>query len=142
MNIENIYDIKTDVKCYTNNNEYRNMIRLIFKVDSNKSIDNSILTKEEIDDESWDEIMYDSDCISKTIDIIFEYTKDNILFDELYEAAAAHMITTDKSIGQVVLLSYDYYYKYHLCLCAFFQSPDSFNERSDCYLKLKTSLTN
>lgn len=143
--IIDVYDITITILPYANNNEYRNSIRKVFKVNSRVTLlddeSESLLCKEDVDDESWDEMLYDSDTMTKAMDLIFEETKDHVLFEELYEAAAAHMISTDKLIGQAILMSYDYYYMYHMCLCTFFQSPDTFNEKSECYLKLKNALT-
>jgi hypothetical protein len=139
-NIRDMYDM-TNIIQYTNSNEYRSTIRKTFKMDNNATTAGELIQKGDIDDESWDELLYDSDTITKTMDLIYDLTKDNMLFAELYEAAAAQMISVEKTIGQAVVMSYDYYYMYHLCLCAFFQSPETFNETSQCYLQLKRALT-
>lgn len=137
QSIEHLYDIKTNFLPYKNTNEYRNMVRVAFKMDRNKTFHDGILTQSDYDDESWDEILYDSDSVKKVMDKIYDLTQDHPLFAELYEIAAAQMISTDPMIGHAVLMSYDYYYMYHTCLCVYFQSPHTFNEKSDCYLKLK-----
>lgn len=135
--LENIYDIKTTFLPYKNSNEYRDMLRVVFKMDNNKTSHDGPLTQSDFDNESWDELVYDSDSMKKAMDTIYDLTQDHPLFAELYEIAAAQMISTDPTIGHAVLMSYDYYYMYHTCLCAFFQYPHTFNEKSDCYLKLK-----
>lgn len=137
LNIDHIYDTKTSFLPYKDSNGYRHMLRIVFKMDNNKTCNNGIMKQTDFDDESWDEILYDSDSMKNAMDKIYELTQDHPLFAELYEIAAAQMISTDPTIGHAVMMSYDYYYMYHTCLCAFFESPKAFNEKSDCYLKLK-----
>ena len=135
--IQYVYDTTTSFLPYKDTNGYRDMLRVVFKMDRNKVSHEGILTQSDFDDESWDELVYDSDSMKNAMDTIYGLTEDHPLFAELYEIAAAQMISTDPTIGHAVLMSYDYYYMYHACLCAFFRSPETFNEKSDCYLKLK-----
>jgi hypothetical protein len=133
------YDISTPDITYNDSNGYRDAIRIIFKM--NEMTENTLLKKDDVDEESWDEMLFDSISISKTMDEIYEKTKDNPLFAELYEIAAAQMISTDSTIGHAVLMSYHYFYLYHPCVCIFMQSPDSFNETCYYYVQLKNALT-
>ena len=136
--LDSVYDTHTSFPPYKDNYTYRNMLRTAFKMDKNKVNEGAgLLTESDMDDESWDEFVYDSGSLKRAMDLIFELTENHPLFAELYEIAAAQMISTDPTIGHAVLMSYDYYYMYHNCLCAFIQSPYAFTEKSDCYLKLK-----
>jgi len=138
-NIDLFYDTKTAFLPYRDTNGYRDMVRVVFKMDNKKScnIHSGLLTQSDLDDESWDEIFFDSDSITKGMDMIYDITENHHLFAELYEIAAAQMLSTNPTIGHAVLMSYDYYYMYHTCLCHFIESPETFNEKSESYLKLK-----
>lgn len=143
MDISAIYDINTTQVSYRDNREYREFLRKVFKMDDNvvyKSPENALLSPSDIDSESWDEMLFDSGSVSRAMDAIFRETIDHPLFCELYESAAAHMISTDKTIGQAVLMSYDYFHMYHGCLCVYFKTPDAFNETCVYYRNLKNAL--
>jgi len=103
--------------------------------------ENALLKKDDVDDESWDEMLFDSDSITKTMDTLYDKTEDHPLFAELYEIAAAQMISTDYKIGQAVLMSYDYFRLFHPCLCTFLNTPEAFNETCRYYIQLKYALT-
>ena len=65
---------------------------------------------------SLDELNYDSDAIIANMEILFKRTENEPVFAELYEFAAACMFSTDPSIGQSVLCSYDSLPRYFICL--------------------------
>lgn len=136
-----MYDISTPNLTYNDSKEYRDVIRRVFKTDDIKITENSLLKKEDVDEESWDEFLFDDTTMTKALDDIYEKTEDHPLFAELYEIAAAQMISTDSHIGQAVLMSYDYFRLYHPCLCTFLSSPDAFNEKCKYYIQLKYALT-
>jgi len=136
-----MYDVSTPNITYNDSAEYRDAIRQIFKTDNIKTTENLLLKKEDVDDESWDELMFDSNTMTKALSEIYDKTEDHPLFAELYEIAAAQMISTDTHIGQAVLMSYDYFHLYHPCLCTFFSSPNEFNEKCRYYIQLKYALT-
>lgn len=133
------YDTTTPDIEYTNSNEYRDILRKIFKM--NETVENTLLNKEDVDEESWDEMLFDSDAISTTMDEIYDKTSDSPLFAELYELAAAQMISTDPTIGHAVLMSYHYFRWFHPCICVYLKSPESFTERCRYYIELKNALT-
>jgi len=127
------YDLNKDVS-YTNNREYRKCLRELFNM-------NCIINEDlnDIDAETKDELLYDENTMSAIMDEIFNATKNNELFNELYDLAAARMFSTDRTIGQAVLLSYDYLCFFHNCLASFLRG--NFDNKNEFYLLLKIKLT-
>jgi len=134
-NINQIYDITTRDIHYSTNLEYRNHIRNIFymKIDPDKI---EKLRKDGIDEESIDEMIYDDNTISKTMDIIYENTYTIHMFIDLYREAAAKMLSTSMEIGIVVLFSYDFFKLFHECLVDYFSEPETFTRDSHSYKTL------
>jgi hypothetical protein len=91
---------------------------------------------ENLDDETRDEISYDEDASTIMLDYVFDQTKENKLFQKLYDTAALRMFSVDKSIGLAVLFSYDYLKTFHLCLVDYFSSPEKFDEENINYINL------
>jgi len=124
------YNLNLDVT-YENNEQYRATLRRLFYMDiSNCSIDESI------DDETRDELMYDENSVNAVMDELFCMTVQFPLFQKLYDNAAAKMISTDQTIGQAVLFSYDYLALFHRCLASFINSPETFDENNEYYVAL------
>jgi hypothetical protein len=94
----------------------------------------------DIDEETHDEWDYDDTAACRFLDYVFEKTKDNCLFGELYSSAAAAMFSIDHEIGLSVLFSYDYLALFHACLCNFFDDPEHFDDTNDAFQKLKQKL--
>ena len=119
---------------YTNNFTYRNTIRQLFTMicPPNPDLDH-------MDEESRDELIYDEDSISNSLSQLYQYTKDNDLFQELYDLAAARMFSTDREIGQCVLFSSDYLIFFPYCLASFHRGD--FNKDNKHYLLLIQKLT-
>lgn len=120
---------------YYNDEEYRENIRKIFKM---KHLENK--DEEYIDKVTADELDYDYEKIDKVMKKLYENTKDNPLFQILYDLAAAKMISLDRTIGQSVLFSYDYLYLFHACLCVYIVSPTEFTSDCEYYKNLKEKL--
>lgn len=104
---------------YTNDAEYRKCIRDLFRM---KNVD----VEGDIDDISRDEMDYDEDSINTVMAQLYELTKNNAHFQELYDLAAAKLMSMDRETGQVVLFSFQYMWLYHKCLAAFYQNDPSF----------------
>lgn len=125
------YRVETVVN-YTNSQEYRQCCRDLFEMNSEtyeKNIHNiENHNKEELDQESRDELAYDEGAISKMMDFVFECTKGLKEFDDLYKMAARRMLSEDPDIGLAILFSYDYMQLFHLCLIEFFS--DKLNHRN------------
>ena len=129
----NNYNLNKDVY-YTNNTQYRQCLRELFYMNC-VSIDDL----NDIDEETKDELLYDEQKTSIVMDELYNATKHNELFNELYDLAAATMFSTDRTIGQAVLLSYDYLCYFHNCLASFLKGE--FDNKNEYYLLLKIKLT-
>jgi hypothetical protein len=109
---------------YNTTEQYRECVRKIFEMDDGK-ISSKISEIEEhnnekLDDITRDEIAYDEDAARLMLEYVYNETIYIPEFKTLYEKAAARMFSTDDTIGQAVLFSYDYFYYYHACLVEFF----------------------
>jgi hypothetical protein len=96
---------------YSNNQEYRQRMREYFKMDV------SALAREhaelkDTDPESYDELLYDNDAVKNGMNLIYDNTKDNPMFRELYRLAAGRFLTEDLEVGLCVLLTYDYFHDF------------------------------
>lgn len=121
------------IAVYTDNKSYRSTLRQLFFMDVSMcpaSVDESM------DEESRDELMYDDATVFKVMGNIYELTRDNPLFQKLYDLGAEKMISTDREIGQAVLFSYDYLPLFHKCLAGFLRNPDDFDENNEFYVAL------
>ena len=105
---------------YSNNKEYRQIMRDIFQMDQTKITPFSDLSMNEItteiDDESKDEMQYDMKQMDTHLTEIYEITKSEPKFLTLYKKAASQMLSEDPLIGQVVLCSYHYFSLYFSCV--------------------------
>lgn len=115
---------------YSNNKEYRDCMRHLFKMKPNTS-------NIDLDEETLDEQNYDNSRAIVLLDYIYSITKDNPQFQELYAYGAATMFSQDPEIGLTILFSYDYFYFFHPCLCNFIKVPQQMNEKNEYYLKIK-----
>ena len=125
---------------YTNNTEYRKCLRTFFNMINFE--ENNEIIKEciDLDDETYDELLYDSNAAINGMNIIYEKTQNNSLFKELYMIAAGRMFSEDLQIGIAILLSYDHFTQFHRCLRDFYSSPDTFTENTESYKVLKKQI--
>jgi hypothetical protein len=122
---------------YKTTKEYRECIRQFVKMNqTNYPPVLSSPDSAEWDEETVDEMSYDEEAMSKLLDSIYEKTKDNALFQNIYTIAAAKMISQDHEIGLVVAFSYDYFSSFHDCLTTFYRAPDKFTEDCSVYVGL------
>jgi hypothetical protein len=121
------------IAVYTDNKSYRSTLRRLFFMDVSMC---PAMDDETIDEETRDEMMYDNDAVITVMGNLFELTRDNVLFQNLYDLAAEKMISTNREIGQAVLFSYDYLPLFHKCLAGFLRNPDSFNDSDEFYVTL------
>jgi hypothetical protein len=135
MDIEKRFDINMTVS-YDSNETYRSTLRRLFFMD----ISMCPLTMESIDEETRDELMYDEQTVSKTMDELFILTFENEHFQKLYDSAAEKMISTNREIGQAVLFSYDYLALFQKCLASFIKSPGTFDETNEFYVALSKKI--
>jgi hypothetical protein len=137
------YDTSNPFIEYTANKEYRACIRNIFGI--NKTTIMGHLEKQyilnDLDEETIDELCIDLDCMDGLMKDLYEITKNNVLFQTLYDYAAAKLISIDRTIGQCILFSYDYFYLFHPCICVYLTHPDQFTEECPYYIQLKEKLS-
>ena len=119
---------------YKTNKEYRECIRKVFY--QNCTTQEEELKKYDLDDESYDEMLYDNETMLNILDTIYLNTKSNHMFQKLYDLAAAKMMSINREIGLSVLYSYDYFYLMHICLCIYLDYPELFNESLPYYIEL------
>lgn len=103
---------------YNNTTEYRECLRRVFRMDLSQKTGYSDLSfsqmnVEDLDAESNDEMLFDDLAISKGLDYLYECTKGIPEFQELYDEYAGKMFSTDRTIGQAVLCSYDHFPMYY-----------------------------
>lgn len=129
---------------YTDNKGYRDTVRKVFHFDGTKitSYDDKIKMNktEELDEETLDELSFDGSQMEKGMEILYDLTKDEVLFQDIYLKAAGRMFSTDPRIGQAVLCSYDMFSNYHTTI--WFYLLDGFTGVSSCqsYQQLCTQL--
>ena len=73
----------------------------------------SIFTMEEYDE-----------TINISLDMFFFKTKDIPAFQEVYDLAAAKLLSTDRNIGLAILFSYTYLPMFYPCVCDFQNEKD------------------
>ena len=123
---------------YHNNSEYRNILRTVFNMKPNP---NTIAIEHEpTDEETEDDFYYNETIIMSEMQLIYEHTEHNVLFQELYDLSAAKMFSVDRTIGVCILFSYDYFYLFHACLCVFLLHPLEFTNLCKYYIQLKMEL--
>ena len=125
------------IAVYTDNKSYRSTLRQLFFMDVSMC---PATVDESMDEESRDELMYDDATVFKVMGNIYDLTRDNLLFQKLYDLGAEKMISTDREIGQAVLFSYDYLPLFHKCLAGFLRNPDGFDENNEFYVALLKKL--
>jgi hypothetical protein len=133
MSLRELYNPDCTV-AYDTNEEYRACLRNVFFM---RDVDPDC--GDLADEESRDELNYDEDTLAVAMNTIYEKTVGNDTFSELYLLGAAKMISTSKDIGMVVLLSYDFFSLFHLCLAHFMRTGDLISTDS-VYLDLKARL--
>ena len=124
---------------YNDNKSYRSCLRKVTNMNIDKLNIPWDKMDSDLDEETKDELLFDNEAISKTMDFIYEKTHNNILFKELYSIAASKMFSEDLQIGLAVLFSYDFFDKFHLCLIEFFNND--FSNENTQYLILKNKIS-
>jgi hypothetical protein len=111
-------------------------------IEYRKSLNNLFLsfsTINSIPNVCEDDECYNDDIASFFLDNVFEDTLECDYFSKIYDLAAATMISTDKSVGQVVFLSYQFLLLYHKCLVNYYKNNCIFENNSD-YEELEESI--
>jgi len=134
------YQLSYDLK-YENNFQYRQCLRDIFSMDVTINPPKWDQMDADLDEETKDELLYESDAISKGMDYIYDLTKDNKVFQQLYLDAAGLMFSQSPDIGLSILFAYDYFKDFHNCLRVFFENESRFSETTPEFKKLKRLIT-
>lgn len=132
-----MYNINISVS-YNNNSSYRECLRNVCLMDiSNLNIPFDQM--EDLDDETKDELLFDQNAMNRTMDYVYDLTKQNTCFKEFYVLGAGQMFSQDEQIGLAVLFSYDYFALFHACLIEFL-NKNEFQEKSINYINLKNKI--
>ena len=122
------YDTSVVVS-YATTTEYRSCLRKLFNMVNMRGEEPASESGDAAEDacedaaedaETRDENDYDESMCCKMMDFIYLHTKENPVLLDLYENAAATLMSVDCEIGLVVLFSYDYFHMFHLVLCDYF----------------------
>ena len=132
------YNIHINIPIYTTNKEYRQCIRSAFYMEDQDLEDQY----EDLDEESADELNFDMDRAETVMQELYLLTKEDPVFQELYDLAAATMLSEDRQIGQSVLFSYDYFRLFHNCLRYFFVITTTSSNESYSRLRVTPSSVN
>lgn len=97
---------------YTNDDEYQIMFNGFFHIDE-----------------------YNDEVIKRELDSIYESTKDNPLFQNIYQKLAAKFLSLDCEIGLAVAFSYSYFRDFYPLLVGFL-SGEKINEENQYYQNL------
>ena len=122
---------------YSNDMEYRQCIRDLFRM----TPQTDVLNNPDLDEITKDETNYDKETSTLLVKWISDETKECYELNELYKVAAATMITLDRETGLAVLFSYDYFAEFHKLLSLYFSSPGTDLEMSSSYERLWNRLT-
>jgi hypothetical protein len=106
---------------YTDDTEYREAIRHVFRMTCNILVVPSEGDDEGIDPVTQDEWNFDTESTAPFLDFVYGATQTHPVFQDLYEVAAGLMLSEDPSIGLAILFSYDYFALFHRVLCAYFK---------------------
>jgi len=122
-----------EIISYANNKEYRAALRIFFNM-------NCIHPTEEMDDETYDELLYDSAASREGMDSIYNKTKDHPLFQQLYDLAASRMFSEDREVGLCILCCYDILPFFIEAWNSYQSDPDHFTETNEYYQLLKNKI--
>ncbi len=131
-----MYNINAHVK-YNDNFTYRQCLRNVANMDKNNIHVPWDQMDSDLDDETKDELLYDCEAMTTIMDKIYDNTKNDERFKELYRLAAAQMFSPDDGIGLAVLFSYHYFEYFHCCLQDFYKTNSISNNN---YTILKNKL--
>ena len=137
-----LYNLSEQNVHYNNDFEYRKWLRRLFCMKMPDLDENEVDENLDQDDIiSRDEADFDEKSATNALDFVFNNTKDNIYFQELYSLAASKMLSLDQNIGLSVLYSYDYMALFHYCVCCYIENNDEFNDTNVWFVRLRKKLT-
>jgi hypothetical protein len=121
---------------YTTNKEYRKAIREFCKMNCSDTSEMS----EDIDEETQDELLFDSLASQILMNQIYEKTKNHFLWQEIYDKCAAKFFSTDREIGLAVLFCYDFFAVFNDCWISYLECPQKFDKTNEHFQILISTL--
>ena len=119
---------------YSTTEEYREVLRHIIQMDPTKYYsDDQFHLEIDADEETMDEFHYDDTAMSVYLDGVYRTTNQHPLFQRMYIASSALMLSTDPEIGLAILFSYDYLGPFYLCYQSYLLDPTKFSETNQFY---------
>ena len=109
---------------YSTDEEYRESIKMAFNTN--------------LSDEDF---LFDNTIIKNELDDIYEKTKDNNLFKNIYKNAAYIFFSTDEDIGLAVMFSFSHFKLFHLLLCDFLRD-NTIDNTNEHYINILNSFKN
>jgi len=130
---------------YSTNKEYRDTIRKVFRFNDTKKSTYADMKlnhvyETDVDEETKDELSFDTAQMERGMQLLYEITCSQALFQELYLLAAGRMFSTDPTIGQAVLCSFDYFSDYHTVVWYYLLDGYSAAVKCPSYEKLQNNL--
>jgi hypothetical protein len=127
---------------YSGNKEYRQQIRNIFDISVTARsfyVDPNVNSREEQeeDEETTDELNYDTSLVDKGMEELFTKTMHKNEFKDLYLSAAGRMFSTDLRIGQAVICAYDTFHLYYTCIWHLYNNGENEIAHLDEYKQLQ-----
>lgn len=128
------YDFSISSVVYYDDITYRQMLRTIFKMESNPT------SSTDLDSLTQDEQDCDDAALTVALDWIYAKTRDHPQFQTLYLKAAGFMLSEDPQTGLCILLAYDNLPLFHPMFCAYMGDPDQFSDKHPTYAALHAKL--
>jgi len=112
------------------NKSYRQSLRDFFFMQTPDNLSS------DMDDESLDEVLYDTIAVKCGLEYIYDQTKDDPQFSVLYKLSAGQMLSENEEIGLAVLFSYDFFQLFFYCLRDFFKTRELWSDQCESYRTL------
>ena len=126
---------------FNSNADYRKTLRIFCNMDcSNNILTETINQIEDMDHETYDELLYDSDAMKNKMDEIYNNTKNDELWKSIYLSAAAKFFSTEESIGICILFTYDYFPFFYECYDVFLNNRENWSNTNESYKKILENL--
>ena len=133
-----LYNISIPDLQYSSDFQYRLCILRAFHIPFDET---AFVEEDDSEDELYELFSENEPTIQKCFDAIYEVTKNNTAFAELYNTAAEKTLFSNQpDLGMIVLFSYQYFALFHKCLIAFFNNPAIFTIENSNYKELAQSI--
>jgi hypothetical protein len=126
MTTTNLFSTAAQISEYATDEEYRATFKQIFE----------IITDADPEDA---EFIFENTAINDKLEYIFDQTKNDSRFNDIYTIAAGKMLSEDPTIGMYILFSFDYLYLFYNLLQKYNNGDD--DATTTHYIKLKEILS-